>query len=199
MPQQLTSELFICLVTNRLQAQPVGEPLICAIDGRCGSGKTTFAKKLSKQFPDSLVIHTDDFYLPLSKRVPGWETIPCANMDLARLRDDTMSRAYTGHPVPYQPYSCRDGVYLPAQLFPARALVILEGSYSHHPMLTPYETIRVFLTCSQQTQARRLQLREGARFSAFATRWIPLEEAYFSRYKIEQTTDYIIHTDSAES
>ena len=58
-------------------------PVVLALDGRCGSGKTTMATALAEQFPDSIVLHTDDFYLPPADRVPGWEQTPCANMDLS--------------------------------------------------------------------------------------------------------------------
>ena len=74
-------------------------PVVLALDGRCGSGKTTMATALAEQFPDSIVLHTDDFYLPPADRVPGWEQTPCANMDLARLRDEVLAPARTGKPV----------------------------------------------------------------------------------------------------
>ena len=67
-------------------------PVVLALDGRCGSGKTTMAAALAEQFPDSIVLHTDDFYLPPADRVPGWEQTPCANMDFARLRDEVLAR-----------------------------------------------------------------------------------------------------------
>ena len=51
-------------------------PVVLALDGRCGSGKTTMAAALAEQFPDSIVLHTDDFYLPPADRVPGWEQTP---------------------------------------------------------------------------------------------------------------------------
>ena len=84
-------------------------PVVLALDGRCGSGKTTMAAALAEQFPDSIVLHTDDFYLPPADRVPGWEQTPCANMDLARLRDDVLAPARAGKPVLYRAYSCREG------------------------------------------------------------------------------------------
>ena len=54
-------------------------PVVLALDGRCGSGKTTMAAALAEQFPDSIVLHTDDFYLPPAQRAHGWEQTPCAN------------------------------------------------------------------------------------------------------------------------
>ena len=158
-------------------------PVVLALDGRCGSGKTTMAAALAEQFPDSIVLHTDDFYLT-----------PCANMDFARLRDEVLAPARAGKPVLYRAYSCREGAYLPVQQLAAQPLVILEGSYSHHPLLAPYEDFRVFMTCSDAEQTRRLQAREGERYANFAARWVPLEEGYFAQYHIAETADFVVDT-----
>ena len=193
MPQNITLEQLTGILTAALALQPT-KPLVLALDGRCGSGKTTLAAALAEQFPDSTVLHTDDFYLPPAGRVPGWEQIPCANMDLTRLRDEALRPAYKGLPVPYRAYSCREGACLPVQQLRAQPLVILEGSYSHHPLLAGYETLRVFVTCSKQEQTRRLQAREGGRYANFAARWIPLEEAYFTQYNVEDKADFVMDT-----
>ena len=174
-------------------------PVVLALDGRCGSGKTTMAATLAEQFPDSIVLHTDDFYLPPADRVPGWEQTPCANMDFARLRDEVLAPARAGKPVLYRAYSCREGTYLPVQQLAAQPLVILEGSYSHHPLLAGYETLQVFVTCSREEQTRRLQAREGERYANFAARWIPLEEGYFAQYRIEETADLAVDTTAANA
>ena len=170
-------------------------PVVLALDGRCGSGKTTMAAALAEQFPDSIVLHTDDFYLPPADRVPGWEQTPCANMDLARLRDEVLALACAGKPVLYRAYSCREGAYLPPRPLGSAPLVIVEGSYSHHPSLAPYYDIRIFVTCSPDEQARRLRKREGERYSNFVERWIPLEEGYFANYSIEENAEMMVVTD----
>ncbi len=190
---QITQQSLTAILAAALAQQPT-KPLVMALDGRCGSGKTTLANALAKQFPASLTLHTDDFYLPPARRAHGWEQTPCANMDLARLRDEALRPAYAGQPVQYRAYSCREGAYQLAQQLAAQPLVILEGSYSHHPLLAGYETLRVFLTCSKAEQTRRLQAREGERYANFAARWIPLEEGYFAKYRIEETADFVVDT-----
>ena len=72
--------------------------------------------------------------------------------------------------------------------------MILEGSYSHHPLLTGCETLRVFLTCAKEEQTHRLQAREGERYVNFAARWVPLEEGYFAQYHIAETADFVVDT-----
>lgn len=158
MPQNIAPPGLISLLAAALAQQPT-KPLVLALDGRCGSGKTTLANTLARQFPASITLHTDDFYLPPAQRIRGWEKTPCANMDLDRLRDEALRPAYEGQPVQYRAYSCREGAYLPARELAAQPLVILEGSYSHHPLLTGCETLRVFLTA--QKKSRPAACRRG--------------------------------------
>ena len=193
MAQNITLEILRDILTAALDQHPT-KPLVLALDGRCGSGKTTLANALAQQFPASAVLRTDDFYLPPAQRAHSWEQTPCANMDLARLRDEALRPAYAGQPAQYRAYSCREGAYQPAQELPTQPLVILEGSYSHHPLLTGYETLRVFVTCSKEEQTRRLQAREGERYASFAARWIPLEEGYFAKYQIAENADFVVDT-----
>ena len=177
-----------------LLSTAAGRPILIALDGRCGSGKTTLAAQLARQFSQSITVHTDDFYLPPASRVANWEQIPCANMDLERLRAQVLIPARAGQAVPYRAYSCRAGAYLPEQCFAPQPLVIVEGSYSHHPSLAPYYDIKAFVTCSAEEQMRRLRAREGKRYLNFVQRWIPLEEGYFAKFQIEQTVDFILDT-----
>lgn len=179
------------LITARLKQQPT---VLVALDGRCGSGKTTLAAQLAERFPDSAVFHTDDFYLPPADRVDGWEHIPCANMDLARFSREVLTPARAGDAVSYRAYSCREGAYLSAKSIVSKPLFLVEGSYSHHPLLAENYDLRVFVTCSQEEQARRLQAREGERYPNFVQRWIPLEEGYFAQYHIETRADLVLGT-----
>jgi len=175
-------------LSNFLSAHP-DHPVLVALDGRCGSGKTTLAAQLARQFPQSITVHTDDFYLPPASRVANWEQIPCANMDLERLRAQVLTR-----PPPSRAPPGRAGAYLPEQCFAPQPLVIVEGSYSCHPTLADCYDLKVFVTCSKEEQARRLLAREGERYSGFTARWIPLEEGYFAKFQIEQTVDFILDT-----
>lgn len=168
MPTPITASTLSALLSAALAQTPT-RPLVLALDGRCGSGKTTLANALAAQLPGCTLLRTDDFYLPPARRSPDWAHTPCANMDLTRLRDEALRPAYAGQPVAYRAYSCREGAFLPPAQLPAQPLVILEGSYSHHPLLRPYETLRVFVTCTKAEQTRRLQAREGAH----ATRILP--------------------------
>lgn len=169
-------------------------PVLLALDGRCGAGKTALAAALAGRFAASVTLHTDDYYLPTERRAAGWETTPSANMDLERLRDEALLPLRAGYTGQYRAFCCGAGCYRAGGPLSPQPLVITEGSYSCHPKLSELYDLRVFVTCTPERQAARLKAREGARYAAFAARWVPLEEAYFKQYGIEQKADIIYDT-----
>ena len=63
-------------------------------------------------------------------------------------------------------------------LIPAKALTVIEGSYSHHPALNAPYDLKIFLTCERQEQRRRLMIREGDYFlSALPIKMAGMEAA----------------------
>lgn len=160
-------------------------PVIAAVDGRCGSGKSTLARAAAERL-GCAVVHTDDFYLPFADRAPGWQNMPCANMDLARLRREVLEPFRAGERALSRPYRCMEGRFGPETVLPAGGLLLVEGSYSLHPALADLYSLKIFLTCAAEEQERRLRAREGERFSAFEQLWIPLEEAYFQQFGVEK-------------
>ena len=84
MPTPITASTLSALLSAALAQKPT-RPLVLALDGRCGSGKTTLANGLAAQLPGCTLLRTDDFYLPPAQRIPDWAHTPCANMDLTRL------------------------------------------------------------------------------------------------------------------
>ena len=50
MAQNITPESLISILAAALAQKPT-KPLVLALDGRCGSGKTTLANTLARQFP----------------------------------------------------------------------------------------------------------------------------------------------------
>lgn len=164
------------------------EHITVAIDGPCGSGKSSLAFLLAELFP-SRVLHMDDYYLPLPQRSPDWADIPCGNMDLERFLRQALLPAAEGEAIACQPYSCRQGRLLATRTLPAAPLTIVEGSYSHHPLFTSHYDLKIFLHCSGREQLARLKRRENARPDDYLQRWIPLEQAYYQKFGIRSLCD----------
>ena len=167
--------------------------VIIAIDGRCGSGKTYLAELIGKGLPCN-ILHMDDFYLPFEQRPKNWMEIPAGNMDLERFLTEVLRPIRTNKQAVYRPYICKKNCMGEEVHLPPRNLTIVEGSYSHHPLLAAEYDLTIFLTCSKEEQKKRLQMREGDRFPNFEKQWIPLEENYLRRYSIETNSQLVIDT-----
>ena len=171
----------------------LGRPILVAIDGRCGSGKSMLAALIAELFSCN-VFHMDDFYLPMEQRSSGWIDIPAGNMDFERFLREVLLPTLNGSTVRYCPFDCQAGGYKEAALLFAKPLTIIEGSYSQHPMLSSHYDLRIFLTCSKDEQIRRLRIREDTYFTAFQTRWIPMEERYLKAFDIEHGSTVALDT-----
>lgn len=169
------------------------KPVVIAIDGRCGSGKTTLAGLMERVF-DCNVFHMDDFYLPKERRTENWMSVPGGNMDLERFRAEVLEPAFSGREVIYRPFDCGSGSIAAGVPVAAKRLTVIEGSYSHHPDLNAQYDLRIFLTCEKQEQRRRLMIREGDYFPTFESVWMPLEEQYIRLCRVEERGAVIYDT-----
>ena len=72
--------------------------------------------------------------------------------------------------------------------------IILEGSYSCHPLLQKYSDLKIFMDIDPEEQLKRVLARDGiSKYDEFKEKWIPLEENYFNAYDIRSICDIIIH------
>ena len=168
---------------------------VVAIDGRCGSGKSSLAAAIARKLPCN-VVHTDDFYLPPQCRDADWMEHPAGNMDLERLRIQVLEPLRQKGEAEYRPFVCRTGEFGELRALAARGLTVVEGRYSHHPaLMEPYD-LKIFLTCSAETQEARIRAREGdeTRFLRFRQIWMPLEERYFRTFSIPEKADLVLDT-----
>lgn len=170
---------------------------LIAIDGNCGSGKSTLSEIIKENF-DCNIFHMDDYYLPFSKRGENWEMLPAGNMDIKRFLEQVVLPAKRGEEVLYQPYYCREDRLREVIIAKPKPLTVIEGSYSHHPVLAKYYDWKLFLTCSRETQMQRLARREGERVVFYEQRWIPMEERYYQAYAIKEHADKVFDTQAYE-
>ena len=171
-----------------------GKRAVVAIDGRCGSGKTTLASLASACLPCT-VFHMDDFSFLPQLRTPQRLAQPGENVHHERFLSEVLLPLSQGRQVVYQPFSCRAGALQPPVCCQPKPLVIVEGRASHASLsaalLVPHTLV---LQITPDEQRRRLLLREGKEgFSAFASRWIPLEEGVlFSKYKLAGLSSFTL-------
>lgn len=167
--------------------------VIVALDGRCATGKTTLAARLSQEY-GCAVCHMDDFFLRPSQRTAERLATPGGNIDHERFLAEVLLPLRAGGPVAYRPWQCRTQSFGPALHLPDTRLVIVEGAYALHPALRPHYDLRAALTAPLPVRLARLRAREGDNFQNYLEKWIPLEDAYFTHCAVATACDLLLPT-----
>ncbi len=165
---------------------------IVAIDGRCGGGKTTLAKKLAEA-TGAFVIHMDDFFLQPQQRSAQRLSEPGENVDHERFLCEVLKPVSEGAKAKYRPFLCSSMDFGDEIEVDNPKLVIVEGSYSCHEKLWNYYDLHVFVSVDPKVQAERIEKRNGKdALEVFLNKWIPMEEQYFAKFNIEQNCEIVI-------
>ena len=161
-----------------------------AIDGRCGSGKTTLANKL-KAYLDCHIFHMDNFYLQTCQRTKERYNEPGGNVDRERFKKEVLEPLNDQQDVLYRPFDCSSMSISEGTLYPYKPINIIEGSYSCHPDLRDDYDITLFLDIDESLRLQRIEERNGKEaLTMFIKKWIPLEEKYFSYFDIQNHCDF---------
>lgn len=167
------------------------ETAIIAIDGRCGSGKTTLANAISEDF-NCNVFHMDDFYLPLEKRTKERLDESGGNIDRQRFLEEVIVPARNGEAVFYKAFDCKLQSLKASVTMKPKSIVITEGSYSCHNDFYVLYDLHIFLTISSETQKERIIKRNGEDgYKAFENKWIPFEEKYFKEQDVKSKCELV--------
>jgi uridine kinase len=166
--------------------------VLIAIDGNSCAGKTTAANRLGELL-DAAVFHMDDYFLQPRMRTTERLATPGGNVDAERFLRDVLSPVANGESATVVRYDCHaDRLAEPVVVAP-RAVSIVEGAYSLHPLLKPYYDLKIFYRVDPALQIERIRSRNGEQMlRLFVERWIPLENAYFSAYSIERGCDIVV-------
>ena len=181
---------LVALAWDLEQIQRRGERAVIAIDGRCASGKSSLASRLSRRL-GLPVVHMDDFFLRPEQRSQARLSKPGENIDHERFLKEVLLPLSVGERPVYQPFNCHTGQLGELVTLEDSPVVLVEGSYACLTELWDYYKRRVFLTVDPDRQLYRLEQRDGAEvLKDFRERWIPQEERYFSAFQIEDRCDY---------
>ena len=165
---------------------------VIAIDGRCGSGKTTLTEILCRRL-EADAVHMDYFYLTPEQRTAARFSEPGGNVNYERFSEEVLPRLGKPEGFSYRRYD------FPTRSFPeicsvrSGQRVIVEGAYSLHPVFGAYADLRVLSDIGREEQDRRILLRNGPEgLKNFKKIWIPLEENYLSACRIREICDIVI-------
>ena len=152
------------------------EHRVLSIDGPCASGKTTIGKILSS-FLECPCIHMDDYFLQANQRTAQRLEEPGGNIDY--------------EPIHMRSYDCSSQTLRREVIVEKSPILIIEGSYAHHPYLDDMQAFKIFMDIEPSIQKERLQKRSPDKFVDFIEKWIPMEEKYFHAFSIKEKSDYV--------
>ncbi|HEV2395295.1 MAG TPA: zeta toxin family protein [Verrucomicrobiae bacterium] len=150
-----------------LQSRKARRPLLLAIAGGSGSGKSWLATKLETALaPNVLRICLDDFYRDRSHLTPARRAR--LNFDHPRAIDwnaleNALKRLHAGHPARVPSYDFKTHTRLAAsQVLRPKPLIVVEGLWLlRRPALRRLFALRIFLECPARTRLKRRLARDG--------------------------------------
>ena len=182
-------------VLERIAALPKQDVAVIALDGRAASGKSTAADLLSAVL-DAGLIRMDDFFLPPALRSEERLALAGGNVHHERFAEEVLPKLRNADAFSYRRFDCSRMDMGELREVKASSIRIVEGSYSHHPSLGRYADLHLFSHVESEEQQRRILARNGERMlEMFRSRWIPMEERYFSEFEIRENADLIIRND----
>lgn len=183
-PQVKTVQTHI----DRLLAQQ--KQVVVAIDGDCAAGKTTLSELLKEAYTCP-VIHMDHFFLQPQQRTVQRLSTPGGNLDRERFILEVIQPIQNKEAFSYRPFCCQTERFKPAIPIEEKAgLILIEGSYSHHPEWQESIDLKIFLAAPKDVQHARILKRNGAAMlERFKHEWIPLEKKYSAAFRIQENSD----------
>jgi uridine kinase len=179
----------------RLQTRP----LLVAIDGRSGSGKSTFARTAHQQITEpSIVVEGDDFYRaqPEAERLAldaggGYERY----FDWQRLDAQVLTPVRSGAArLRYQRFDWVTdamGEWVEVAMPP---ILIVEGVYTLRPQLRPLVDLAIFVDTDDGTRLAR-QLARNENTDDWIRRWGEAEARYIQSHNPAATADIVVGGD----
>ena len=165
---------------------------VLAIEGRAAAGKTTFASQLAGSM-GLTPVQIDDFFLPPELRTPERLATPGGNVHHERFAQEVLPHLQSGQAFQYRKFDCTIMDYNGMAEIVAHPWRIVEGVYSLHPALGDYATIRIFIDVTPEVQEARIKARNSPQMvENYLTKWIPMEEAYFGAYKVQEGADIVL-------
>lgn len=186
------------LIERSLGDRPA--PLLIALDGRSGAGKTTLACSLRASVA-AAVVTADDFYAGGSN--DGWlrrrprERVEGV-LDWVRLRDVALKPLLARQPASWHPLDFQRGVgwvgwkSQVVTVEPAD-IVLVDGAYSSRPELGDLIDLTVLVEAPESTRRERIRKREGDQTAERWHRvWDAAEDLYFNDIRPRTFFDQIV-------
>ncbi len=166
------------------------KPILIAIDGFGGAGKSTIAQKLKDELGNTYVISIDDFII---KEKLQEQTADETYFDRKRLEDEVLLPAKYGVPMHYRQLEWIENKLGDPIEVPTVGYLIVEGISSTHPDIAKYFDFKVWIDTPMETAKERGRARDGGNENATHwDLWAANDLLYQEKYHPEQQADFIV-------
>ena len=176
-------ESFEQLLITMENLQRKQSTLLIGVDGCGGSGKSTFAKEITKLSSKITIIHMDDFYLSSNSRIKGTaQEMPIgADFDWQRLRKQVLVPLSNNEEGNYQRHDwCSDSLSEWHRVFNG-GIVIIEGVYSTRKELADFYDFKILVDCPRELRLKRGIERDGeSARDMWEKIWMVAEDKYMN-------------------
>lgn len=149
---------------------PAGDrPVLVAVDGADGAGKTRFAADLARLADRPVVVASlDDFHFPAAHRHADGrtgQTVWARSFDYAAVRRELVEPWRTGAGTPYRlrwhDLATDALVRQPATPVPADGVLLVEGVFAQRPELSDVWDLVVYVDAPDDVRVSRMAVRDG--------------------------------------
>ncbi len=179
-------------------------PIVVAIDGGSGSGKSSLAQYISNEL-DAGLIQLDDFF---SEQIPEhtWDTFSVSEryenvFNWYRVRNEILEPLISRKSASWFAFDFESGLR-PDGTFGMQTepktcsptdVIILEGAYSASPFLADLIDLSILVDVPVSIRHERLSIREDDDFlNGWHDIWDDVEEYYFTNIRPDNSFDLVI-------
>lgn len=185
--QPARQEHVAAVVALALAAEPPSGPVVVALDGPSGAGKTTLARGVASALEPAgpvAVLHMDHLY-------PGWDGLAQAPALLATQVLEPLAR---GQQAAYRIWSWVRGEWAGTREVPPCRYLVVDGCGSSVGPARAYAAVTVFVDADPALRMRRGLERDGETYRPHWQRWADQEAALFAADRTRERADLLLDT-----
>ena len=171
-----------------------GGPLLIAVDGLGGAGKSTLAAQFSAALPGSSVVEVDDFYRPMTAEDrarlgprEGYERY----FDWARLLEEAIKPLRGRRRARFRRYDWEMNSLGEWREVAPGGVVIVEGVYSTRAEFRPLFGVTVYVDTPREQRAARMVAR-GYDNLDWLDHWMAAEDWYVRHHSPAECADLVV-------